>query len=453
MGLPLKMKGMSIKLKITLWFSVFMVLLCGAVFAFVALLSGSETSRDKERELISFVTSNSGGVRMIDGKLKKDGDFTIYRNGMYCVVLSQDGEALDGSLPYDELSEMEIDGSGIRSVTVGGDGYLVYDFQLQGKGRESVWLRGVTLENSGGLSTAALIRAACIALPLLLVFAVAGGYLIASRSLRPIREISDTAEQIGASGDLTRRIAMKPGKDELHQLAEVFNTMFERLEKNFDAERSFTSDASHELRTPLTTILAQCEYAMENECTAEELYEALGVVEKQGFRMKRMIESLLQFTPVEQQTETSRGRKSTSARFRDDSASSRSLGSRASRFRRHRSRIYVGGDESLLGGCLELIRTPTIRPRTGASVGLHVEKGRAVLTVTDDGIGIAEDELPKIWNRFYRADKVRGPSGESGFGLGLAMVRQIAALHRGSVSAESAVGKGSRFTVELPIFT
>lgn len=122
-------------------------------------------------------------------------------------------------------------------------------------------------------------------MPLLLILAVLGGYWIAGRALRPIQTITAAAAEIGSGRDLKKRIALGAGRDELHRLADTFNAMFDRLDKAFESERQFTSDASHELRTPVSVIRAQCEYTLERDRSPEEYREALEVIFRQSKRM------------------------------------------------------------------------------------------------------------------------------------------------------------------------
>lgn len=338
----------------------------------------------------------------------------------------------------------------IRTVSAGGEAYLVYDRLITFGRHEDVWVRGVVLEGGSGISSSAVYGATLIALPILIALAAVGGYLIAGRSLKPIKRISETAEEIGSSGDLSKRIDMDSGGGELHQLAGTFNRMFDRLESNFEAERSFTSDASHELRTPVSTILAQCEYAFENASGEQELYEAIGAIQKQGYRMSRLIESLLQFTRIEQQTETlsletvdlSELVLSVCREQKESGEKNISLSEYV------QAGIGMKADRALIARLLvNLIRNAYRYGRENGSIRVTLKDSpdEITLSVADNGIGIAPEEIPKIWNRFYRVDKSRGASG--GAGLGLAMVRQITALHGGRIYVDSRPGQGSVFTV------
>lgn len=446
------MKRMSVKLKITLWFTLFMVLLCVLIFAFVALVSGNTATSEVRSALVELVEKNMQEVEYDDDEPDIDDDFVSFQNGIYCLVF-EDNQKISGYVPYETLETEPFEEGALRTVsTVGGD-YLIYD-RLAGDGyRTDLWIRGAAPVSGGAYSASAVYRAALIALPLLVLLAAVGGYLLAGRLLHPIGIIGKTAEDIGNSGDLSKRIHLDQGEDELHRLARTFNNMFDRLEANFEAERHFTSDASHELRTPVTTILAQCEYAFENASGEQELYEAIGSIQKQGYRMSHLIESLLQFTRMEQQTERpafetvdlSALVRSVCEEQRESAEKDISLSADI------QPDVTVQGNKMLLIRLLENLVRNAYRygcERGNIHIGLKDTGSAITLTVADDGIGIPPEETEKIWNRFYRVDQSRSRS--SGFGLGLSMVRQIAALHGGSARVESAPGKGSVFTILLP---
>lgn len=161
-------------------------------------------------------------------------------------------------------------------------------------------MRGVVGENQGTQQLALIIRVSAIALPAFLLLAVVGGYWIAGRTLKPVNKITEAAAQISQGSDLNKRIHLGDGTDELHQLANVFDAMFSRLDKAFRTEQQFTSDVSHELRTPMAVIMAQCEYTLEEKRTPEEYVDALHVVQRQGKKMSSLIEDMLCFVRMEQ---------------------------------------------------------------------------------------------------------------------------------------------------------
>ena len=445
------MKRMTIKLKIALWFTAFMLLLSVIIFAFIALVSASSTSNHVRGVLTGFVDDNSREVEYDDGELDIDDDFISFKSGVYCLVFNDAGEKLSGYAPYDLLENHPFEDGSIRDVSIAGEFYLIYDRAVIDKNEPGLWVRGVVQEDGNSINAETVYRAAIIAVPLLIALAAFGGYLIAGHSLHPVREIGQTAENIGRSGDLSRRIELKENsKDELHRLADTFNRMLSRLETNFEAQRNFTSDASHELRTPVTTILAQCEYAFENAETKQELYEAIGAIQKQGYRMSRLIESLLQFTRMEQRTEMQ------NPQYVDISSLARTVcreymeasDKNITLSEEIEPNVKMKADPSLITRMIGNLIQNAYRygkENGNIKVSLRENESAVTLSVADDGIGISAADQPNIWNRFYQADKSRSNGG--GLGLGLAMVKQIAELYGGTVQVESELDKGSLFTV------
>lgn len=443
-------------MRVTLWFTVAMVILSAVIFLFIALISNSAASSQIRGVLTSMVEGNTQEVEYDDGELDIDDDFVYFKNGVYCLIFQEDGDKVGGNAPYEELEDEAFEDDVVRAIEVNGETYLIYDRLVEFKRHEDLWIRGVVAQGNGTWSKSAIYRAVLIALPLLIILAAVGGYFIARSSLRPIQQISKTAEEIGNSGDLSKRIEMEPGGDELHQLACTFNRMFDRLETNFEAERHFTSDASHELRTPVSTILAQCEYAFENANGEDELYQSIGSIQKQGYRMSHIIESLLQFTRMEQQTEKPLLEKvDLSELTQTICREQREISEKNITLQEDlQPGIEIMADSALLGRMLvNLIRNAYRYGRENGTtvVGLRQNEKEITLSVADNGVGIAPQELSKIWNRFYRVDQSRNGSGGAGLGLGLAMVKQIAQLYGGSVHVDSEPGKGSVFTVKFAV--
>ena len=287
--------------------------------------------------------------------------------------------------------------------------------------------------------------------PLILAAALLGGYWLAGRFLQPVSRISRTAENIRKSGDLTRRVKTKDTGDELAALAENFNAMFDRLEKNFEAERQFTSNASHELRTPVTVILAQCEYALTNTVDHKELKEALQVVQRQGYRMSQLIETLLLLTRIEQNTgDYPMEDTNVSALTRDICQDAAMLPEQEITLETEiREGIWLKVNPRLYRTMLDnLLRNAYRygREKGKIQVSLTEENGIVRLKVKDNGMGIEEKDLPHIWERFYRGGASRK---KKGLGLGLSMAWQIVQYHRARITVESAAGKGTEFCVRF----
>ena len=444
------MKRLSIQLKLTLWFTAVMILLTLIMLGFTSLTSNSVAQKSSRAVLYRVMEDLADEVDYDDGELEIDEDFQIYEDNVYSLLAKADGSVITGYMPAEELMQIPFEEGVLKEIRAEGELYYLLDRRITFPSDPDLWMRSVIPVSGRTINVAVLRTAVLIMLPVFIFLAAVGGYLLARRSLRPIRSIRRTAEEVAESGDLSRRIQVA-SRDELGQLAQTFNRMFDRLETNFHAERQFTSDASHELRTPVSVILAQCEYAFENASDELELYECIGSIQKQGYRMSRLIESLLAFTRLEQQTEAVQLLLVDISTLTEETCREQSeLPEQQIVMETEiQPEILMAADPTLFSRMLSnLIRNAYRYGKEGGWIRVILKKTETgiLLSVEDNGIGMAEEELPKIWNRFYRADPSRS-SARGGLGLGLSMVRQIVEIHGGRIRVESREGEGSKFIV------
>ncbi len=461
------MKRLTIRAKITLWFSCALVLIAGLAVLTVTWISNSVIQKGIRDNLIEMVEDNVDEVEFYrnvpgsardgddlyleyrDGYLEIDDDFLDRMNGIYTALYEESGMLVYGENPIARAAaEYPFADALVQTVHSDGIRYYLYDRMLEGEGLDGLWLRGIVSEQQGTTQTNAIVRLTLFVVPLLVALSVIGGYLIARRFLRPVKQIGEAAESIREGNDLTRRISLGKGEDELHQLANTFDRMFDRLESSFKAEQQFASDASHELRTPVTVILSECEYTLEEPREAEEYIEALKVIRRQGGKMADLIEELLEFTRLEQNAgHIPMEELDLTELCEAVCGDMQQILERGITLERELCPgIRIKGNAALLSRLLVNLITNAVRyGRENGRIWVKLEedKDRVCLTVEDDGIGIAREQQEKIWNRFYQADPSRGGRGA---GLGLAMVKSIAALHGGEVSVKSSPGRGSVFT-------
>jgi heavy metal sensor kinase len=303
-------------------------------------------------------------------------------------------------------------------------------------------------------SLAGLIRTLVIAGPLTLVLAGAGGIFLAQRALKPVDQITRTAHEIEES-DLSRRIPVQ-SKDELGRLAATLNQMIERLEKAFKRQQQFTADASHELRSPLSVIQAESTLALNKERPANEYKHSLEVVSNESEHMAKVIDQLLTLARADS------GKEPLSFEEIDLSELLAGVAANAEILCRDQGlefrteltdNILVSGDRAKLRELfLNLLDNAIRYSPDGRTISLTVRKleERAVIAIADTGIGIPDEDIPHIFERFYRVDKARSRV-ESGAGLGLAISKYIAEVHGGRIEVTSKLGKGSTFIVYLPV--
>jgi heavy metal sensor kinase len=286
------------------------------------------------------------------------------------------------------------------------------------------------------------------------VFALglAGGWWIASRALRPIATISATARRI-STGNLAERVPVAKGGSELDELGQVLNDAFARLQASFARQARFTADASHELRTPVTVVLTQTQSSLTRERSAAEYREALEACQRAAQRMRRLIDSLLALARVDSGEQFEVAACDLAHVAGEAVALLRPLAElRGVPVEAELGAAPCTGDADQLGRVVaNLLGNAIDHSQAGARVRVTTgsEPGAVILSVADEGPGIAAQDLPHVFERFYRADKARS-QGAGHAGLGLAIVQAIVTAHGGRIDVASAPGSGARFTVRLP---
>ena len=447
----------SIKLKITLWFTLFMtltVIVCLLFLYFAGEKSMKSNSRD---QLISTVSDSLKEIEYDDGELDIDEDMEAYQNGIYLSVYDPNGSLIFGSVPRGFPSDITAQPGEVTTVTAREQSWYVYEQSQHLRGYGSILVRGAIGTDGAGTAFSILLRLAVIALPVLVLVAAAGGYFIVWHAFRPVKHIVETARQIGESRDLSKRIHLGNGKDEICALANTFDSMFDRLQYAFENEKQFTSDASHELRTPVSVIISQCEYTLKNAKTMEEAKEGLDKVLTQAQKMSGLISQLLTLARSDKrhqklQIELLNLSELTQiiCEQQQEKASLKNITIQT----RIEPDLLIRGDETMLMRLfINLIENSIHYGRTNGHIIVSLKAGNGYLagTVQDDGIGIAPEHQGKVWERFYQVDSSRNPNTGS-CGLGLSMVKWIVEAHGGTIRLQSSPGAGSIFSFTLSTY-
>jgi two-component system OmpR family sensor kinase len=298
---------------------------------------------------------------------------------------------------------------------------------------------------------------------LALLFSAAGGGVLvlgllvggwfSGRAIRPIAEISSTARKI-AVGNVSERINVADTESELGELAKVLNETFDRLQSSIARQAQFTADASHELRTPAFVILSEAQSALKRERTAAEYREGFDVCQRAAQQMRQLIESLLILARQDAgEAAPKREPCRLDATVDDVVAMLQPLAKQKGvTLHAELTPVQIACDAQQFRQVVINLVSNAIeynRPAGEVRVSLAAELGEASVTVADTGAGISPEDLPHIFERFYRADKSRSMS-EGHTGLGLAICDAIVKAHGGKIEVTSEVGKGSRFVVRLP---
>ena len=454
------MRRFSLKLKLTLLYTFFMLLVTCEALAILFSLSNREVLEAAQSKLERRVQESTEDLRLRSGELQVDNDFYSVTQNVYLSLYDEDMYFLFGKVPIGFNSQLDISDGEMRTIAEGNVSWYVYDMSFRVSDARTVYIRGITSVTEAEESFVVTLRFALILLPGLVLVTAFIGYHFTRRTLLPVKQITRTVQEIRADADLSRRIGLseqgEKSGDEIYALAETFDQMLSELEEVFSREKQFTSDVSHELRTPVSVILAQCGASLADENLTEAQREQILLIQKKAEEMSAMISQLLFLSRADQgrqplQRERMNLSELTCMVVEEQQFLAEDKGSSAKIHRSIEPDIYADVDETLyIRMVSNLISNAVYYGGENAEITVELSCSGGTVTgcVKDNGIGISEEDLPHIWERFYRADNSRSEGGRSG--LGLPMVKWIVEAHGGTVTAGSCPGKGSTFVFRFP---
>jgi heavy metal sensor kinase len=459
------MKALSIGGRLTAWYSLMLALSLGlfGALAYFAISHSIRTTIDTELQ---------------------------HRLRAACDIIAEDAPSGIAAL-QDEFSELvDSEGAGSRLRVSYGEGSIIFSepdiangvpprrgsapaspFSARIGGarfrllRESVDVAGTKYDIEVAVATQEFDRSLerframlYAAGPLFLVLAAFGGYWLSRRALAPVDQITQAARTIGAQ-DLSHRLDVPRTSDELERLADTLNEMLSRLEAAFQRVTQFTADASHELRTPVSVMRTNAEIALRKPRSEAEYREALWRILEESEKLSHLIEQLLLVARADSGSAVLPMAPTDLNTALGNACREASILAEAKHLNFRQSipedRLCVEGDSASLERLFMILLDNAVKytPSGGQiDVRLRSEDGFAVAEIRDTGRGIAPADLPRVFDRFYRADRAR--SRESGgTGLGLAIGRWIAEAHRGEIGVESELAKGATFRVRIPLVT
>lgn len=291
--------------------------------------------------------------------------------------------------------------------------------------------------------------------PLALLLASALGYWMSRRALAPVDHITQTAQKINAH-NLSARLTVPGSGDELQRLAETLNQMLQRIEAALDRVSRFSADASHELRTPITVMRTRAELALRRPRTLAENRHTVEQLHTELVHTSKLLDNLMLLARADSDAEQLRFVPTNVEHVLKDVLAQASPIADEKRVSLHAALpqhpMWIAGDPQLLQRLFLILIDNAVKytpPLGQVAIALTVEDGMTIVSVRDTGVGISSEDLPRIFDRFYRADKARTRE-LGGAGLGLSIGRWIAEAHGGLVRVESQPGTGSTFRVVLP---
>lgn len=468
------MRNKSIRFKIMIGFTIMLLITAGLTFLISRFASSVVLRGTIRNYLIGMVEENTNKIAYVepkekpeatvgsmfieygDGYLQIDNDFLDKINDVHAALYESDGSMIYGENPLEKhINDTGFAASRIWSIKVNGEQYDIYDRQLniETPDGSTLWIRGILSRTNSVAQLNEMTRISLIAIPVLLLLCLVMAYFLIDKLFAPLRNIERTAEQISEGYDLKRRIEVKNTQDEVGHLAVMFNGMLDRLERAFNSERQFTSDASHELRTPTAVIMTQAEYTLEKERSVEEYIDAMEVIHKQSHRMNDLLGDMLDYTRMDQKSDRYEMEKLDISRLVTEISDQMTLlGEKNIHLTVNvEPWLKVNGNEVLLTRMLQNLISNAYRYGVqDGNIRVKLDKvgEDAELAIIDDGIGISKEDQEKIFDRFFQSDSSRSIQGT---GLGLSMVKKIVELHKGEIEVESEEKQGSIFRVRIPL--
>ena len=462
----------TLRFKLTLWYvAILGVTLCAfSLFLYLTLSKGLHRSLDNKLRTTAEVIAASIRRPFGPGPSLADIDqimrehFGIRPLGRFVQVLDETGKRssnirnVDIPMSMETLERVSKGETVFETVTVAKEKIRLVTLPIFEKGRMvGIVQVGSPLEEIEE-ALRQLLLILLVAVPSVLILAVVGGLFLANKALRPVDEITNTARKIGSSGDLSQRIRLKRKvDDEIGRLAATFNEMIAKVENSFQQIKRFTADASHELKTPLTILRGEIEVGLKRLRTPEEYQKILASNLEEVKHMSRMVEDLLTLARADM------GALELRKEVVDLGGLVREVWEEVRLWAEDKGvellfqedgEARVMGDRGRLRQlALNLIDNAIKYTPSGGRVELRVVRDgdEVTFSVADTGEGIPPEDLQRIFERFYRVDKARSRQ-RGGTGLGLSICKWIAEAHGGRISAESELGRGSKFHVSLPLY-
>jgi signal transduction histidine kinase len=399
------------------------------------------------------------GIFFIYGRVGTGGaEVPLYQSTLLRLLPAADRDRIlkTGERPhFEELAKVPVSGDTVNQRYIG----IVSRQPVGGIVSNLTRIVAGTPTEDVEISSQLLIGTIFVLIPFVLIGAGAVAWLMADRAFAPLHDLTVQLEAITDGRSLHRRLPPDNDNDEIGRLTTTINAMLSRLELSFAALRRFTADASHELKTPLAVLRADVERAMHPRTTKEDRMVALEESLQEVTRMSDLVDSLLTLARADEgRFELAHEDIAIEPLLRDVYETATILGETAglSISMPSISDAIVRGERTRLRQLLLNLITNAIKytPRGGKVEIASVLKppGEVAITVRDTGIGISATDLPHIFDRFWRADRARSRAAErSGFGLGLAISQYIAQAHGGTLVAQSRLGRGTLFTLLLPV--
>lgn len=469
--LPLK----SVKSRLTIWCGCFMFLITILSLYFLFVISRNDTLCTLKNNLRTNVNHIGSEISKHNSDINLNAAIS-YNDNIYIVIYDQNQNLVYSNLNIEDYSFFDnFADSSLRPVTLKNDSYYIYDkvIFITHRSFDSdyidikisalknlimefspdyniLYIRGYAHIEPVNILNKDIFRIFLIFLLLLTFIASIGFHYIVKKAFQPMTNIMDTTKSISIGNDFSNHIEIT-SQDEFANLSLALNNFFDKIRELIEKERQFTSDASHELRTPIAVIFAQAEY-LQSICEKPEEKQSCEVIINQTVKISRLISELLTLTRMEHHKQILSLEEIDLSELLEliiEEASDNASKYDITIYSDIQPNIRMNADQTMLMRVFMNLVNNSIKYGTqGGWIKIHMSKSEEhiLFSISDNGIGISEENIPKIWERFFQASPSRS-NEKGGSGLGLSIVKWIVEAHSGKITVESELNVGSTFKI------
>lgn len=448
-------KRSSIKTKITLWYTGMIVVIVLCFLGTIIYIDSIAVKNSVYNRLKTTVEKIHQNIELENGELIIDSNLDVITDDIFIAIYDKNLNFIYGNTNIDlSVSKNSLENNKLKIIKQNNSNskWYVYDIKKKFGEHEEILIRGITPFSSLEKNIELIILIFIIIFPFLIIVSILSGKFITEKSFRPIERIVETVNKISKGHDLSQRINLRNGEKEIYDLAGTFDKMFDRLQNSFDRETQFTSDVAHELRTPLSVVSMQSDYGLKYLELDEETEEILNNINSESKKMSNLISELLTLSRMDKgkyklhiENINLNEIIQLAVEMKKDDTKNKNI----KIFYDKSNDIFIDADENMLMRVfINLISNAITYGRENGMITINLteEKEKVKCEIIDDGIGISEEHISKIWNRFYQVDTSRSGTNS---GLGLSIVKWIIEAHKGTITVTSEFGKGSNFTFYL----
>lgn len=448
------MNNISVKTRITFWYVSLMIILVVFFLSIIFYISENLIINSEHNNLKNIVNKSFDKIIFYDNELEIDRDLNVYINNVHISIFDEDKKFIYGDFPLNfKFDDYFSENKKVKIVKRGNKKWYIYDAKKNYNEYGDIWIRGISPASEAEKAIDLIVFISFATFPFIIFFIAIIGYLVTRNAFKPIEKIRMAAEKINEGNNLSQRINIGKGNDEIHTLAKTFDTMFDRLQTSFESEVQFTSDVSHELRTPISIIVSHSEHGLDHINSKEKVEKSFKVILQESKKMSQLISQLLTLSRID------RGHQKLNIEFVNISELAEVVieNQKMEADKKNikiiteiEKDIHIEGDELMLMRLfINLISNAISYNNENGYVKIELIKigNKVIGKIYDNGIGISKENINKIWIRFFQVDSSRTTDSS---GLGLAMVKWIVEAHNGTISVVSQLEKGTLFTFEIP---